>query len=278
MRGKTSYQQSLADLFSLPHRLPLVTPPQTIQETYKKKRYELPPHPPSLLRRRHQRHNPPRLDRRKVRPPHRSTQADQPTNTTRSSLREVPDHQELFLSPTTLSSQIIEINQRVTPSETASLLARLHPSTPTATADSATLDKAAALYHVHDLCDENDTLTEVVAPQRVALGRVPAASAYRGVVTMTTPKRARHQRGGSVGGAPAGSSAEGALTTRTSCHYLLVRLEAQETDLLVFVNVPQEEFEASGDPRALAAEEELAEEAIAGLVEGLEVVDWGLFV
>ncbi|KAL5361342.1 hypothetical protein BJX96DRAFT_176151 [Aspergillus floccosus] len=200
-----------------------------------------------------------------------------------SALREVPDHQELFLSPTTLSSQIIEINQRVTPSETASILSRLQPSAPTTTPDrdSDTLDKAAALYHLHDLCDENDTLTEVVAPQRVTMRRFPAtraASAFRGVVTMTTPKRARRQRGGSVGGAPAGSSAEGALTTRTSCHYLLVRLEAQETDLLVFVNVPHEEFEASGDPRALAAEEELAEETIAGLVEGLEVVDWGLFV
>ncbi|KAL4892623.1 hypothetical protein BDV59DRAFT_179320 [Aspergillus ambiguus] len=197
-----------------------------------------------------------------------------------SSLREVPDHQELFLSPTTLSSQIFEINQRVTEDEAKSVLQRTQPAL-AAEASDESLDKAAALYHLNDLCDESDKLEVVVAPQVVAMGRFAAGapSAYRGVAMMTTPKRQRRGPGvdSSVGGATAGSSVDGALATRTSCHYLLVRLKPQETDLLVFVNVPHEEFERAGDPRALATEEELAEEVISGLVKELEVQDWSLF-
>ncbi|PKY07361.1 Mog1p/PsbP-like protein [Aspergillus campestris IBT 28561] len=181
-----------------------------------------------------------------------------------STFREVPDHQEIFLSPTTLSSQIIELNSRVSPDEA---LAHSTGSTTTTTPD-----LAAALYHIHDVCDNEDTLEITQSPYPVTMARmrsVPGVTAYRGEATITSRNSGsdrNRNRDGSVGGAAAGSSTEGALTTLTSCFFLLVRLAAQETDLLVFVNVPRKEFEAARDEAGLEREEELAR----GIVGAME--------
>ncbi|KAJ5814727.1 hypothetical protein N7474_006504 [Penicillium riverlandense] len=227
-----------------------------------------------------------------------------------STLREVPDHQELFLSPTTLSTLIIEINQRVPRDEALSTLTMLdhqqpplHGSSTSNTASTETIDQAAALYHLHDVCEEGDTMQVVTPPQRVHLSRLlpsssPSSSfpAYRGVVSFTTPSRQRP--GGRVpssvdgvaastsiapSAAVSGASLSGEMegvpqTSRLTCHYLVVRLEPQATDLVVFLNVPHEEFDQSGDPRGLSKEEVVAEELIETLVQKLEVCDWGLFV
>lgn len=79
-----------------------------------------------------------------------------------------------------------------------------------------------------------------------------------------------------VGGAT--MNGETGLTSKTTCHYLLVRLETQETDLLVLFNVPHGEFDKNGDARGLSREETVAEEAVGALVQSLEIRDWGLFV
>jgi hypothetical protein len=73
-------------------------------------------------------------------------------------------------------------------------------------------------------------------------------------------------------------SGEAGLSSKLTCHYLLVRLEEQETDLLVFFNVPHEEFNKSGDVQGLSKEETVAEETVGVLAEKLEIRDWGLFV
>ncbi|CAG8946092.1 unnamed protein product [Penicillium salamii] len=193
-----------------------------------------------------------------------------------STLREVPDHQELFLSPTTLSNLIIEINQRVPQEEalTASAKFSNRPAAPSGSATSLQIDHAACLYHLHDLCDEGDTMKVVTSPSKVDVQLASSSpspapiKAYRGVVSFTTPKKDAEPV--SAGGTPPSS--------RLTCHYLLVRLVAQETDLLVFFNVPHEEFEKSGDPKGLAAEEALAADTISALVEKLQICDWGLFV
>lgn len=147
-----------------------------------------------------------------------------------------------------------------------------------------TEDIAAALYHLRDICDEGDTIQVINTPHPVVLQRFnPPVPAYAGLVSFTSPKR---QRGGApnTGGAPtsidgdtAGSSAAGPQLSTYSCHFLLVRLEAQNTDLLVFVNVPHEEFNLQGDPGALSREEELASNLLGKFVETLEVRNWGLF-
>jgi hypothetical protein len=116
--------------------------------------------------------------------------------------------------------------------------------------------------------------------------------AYRGIVSFTAPVRGAEARiPASAEGAAAGLAEGEMLGARTSgissglpqvskltCHFLLVRLEAQETDLLVFFNVPHEEFDKSGDARGLSGEEVVAEETVGEMVGRLEVCDWGLFV
>ncbi|KAL3461389.1 hypothetical protein BJX64DRAFT_260970 [Aspergillus heterothallicus] len=198
-----------------------------------------------------------------------------------SDLRQIPDHQELFLSPTTLSNFIIELNERV-PEETAlsSLQSSQNPESlglnPAASQES--IDKAAALYHLNDIRDDDaDTLRTVTPPQAVSLAKVSGAKAYRGLVVMTSPERVRSGVSTSIGGATAGSSADGALGSSTSLHYLLIRLEEHETDILVFFNVPHKEFDAKGDSRGLVNEEGLASTTIDEVLEQLEVVDWSLF-
>ncbi|KAF7585317.1 hypothetical protein BBP40_011240, partial [Aspergillus hancockii] len=99
-----------------------------------------------------------------------------------SDLREVPDHQEVYLSPTTLTTQITEINQRVETPETSST------NLPTLPNPNPTNDEHAALYHVHDLTDPTDTIEIVTGPTKVTMGKFPASTpAYRGVVTITSP-------------------------------------------------------------------------------------------
>ncbi|KAJ5898860.1 hypothetical protein N7495_003604 [Penicillium taxi] len=201
-----------------------------------------------------------------------------------STLREIPDHQELFLSPSTLSNLIIEINQRVSAEDALSTFATLSQQQPTLAAEdsaaSATpnfVDKAAALYHLNDLCDEGDSMQVVTLPQRVSPGRLAATAPpgsqvtmYKGVVLFLNAPR---QRGGQF--APVSATNQ---PTKLTCHYLIVRLESQETDLLVFSNVPHEEFEKAGNVAGLNGEETVAEDTVSALVEKIEICDWGLFV
>ncbi|KAL2853816.1 putative Ran-interacting protein Mog1 [Aspergillus pseudoustus] len=198
-----------------------------------------------------------------------------------SDLRQIPDHQELFLSPTSLSNLIIEINERVSEETALSSFNSNHNSDVLGSnpgASPETIDKAAALYHLNDIRDGHaDTLRIVTPPQPVSLVKLPRAKAYKGLVVMTSPERVRSGVPTSIGGAAAGSSVDGALGSSTSIHYLLVRLEEQETDVLIFFNVPHKEFDVKGDPRGLTNEEELASATVDGLVKQLEIVDWGLF-
>lgn len=142
---------------------------------------------------------------------------------------------------------------------------------------------------MNDLCDEGDALQVITPPQRASLPRLtataPAGSsvtAYKGVVQFqNAPKQGRGQAPATNGAsAIAGATTNGASAamTQLTCHYLLVRLEAQETDLLVFFNVPHEEFTKAGDAQGLSREEAIAEETVAALVGGLEIRDWSLFV
>lgn len=137
---------------------------------------------------------------------------------------------------------------------------------------------------------------EVIVPTReVKLQRfgglgAPSVAAYTGVVSFTTSKAQSGPDGGGGGsggggripvpvdGSATAPSLEGPRRSRSTCHYLMVRLGAQEADLLVFFNVPHDEFDSSGDPRGLSREEELGSETIRRLVDGLEVRDWGLFL
>ncbi|KAL4780246.1 hypothetical protein BJX76DRAFT_351143 [Aspergillus varians] len=198
-------------------------------------------------------------------------------------LRQIPDHQELFLSTITLSNLIFEINERVSEQTALSALQSAQNqevldilgANPSATPE--TIDKAAALYHLNDVLDrESDILQIVTPPQQVSVQKLAGAKSYKGVAQMT-PSAACSNVPPSIGGAAAGSSAHGGLVSSVSVHYLLIRLKEQNTDILIFFNVPHKEFDERGDPRGLSKEEELASETIDGLIGRLEVMDWGLF-
>lgn len=153
----------------------------------------------------------------------------------------------------------------------------------------------AALYHLRDLCDEEegDTMEVINPPHRVDLNRltesssaagVVKVSAFTGLVKYTTPKKQRgphqhqHQQVSTGGDATASSSAAAAPAESVhSSHFLLVRLPEKETDLLVFANVPHDEFDAQGDSGALAREEAVASELLRRFVGTIDVVDWNLF-
>ncbi|KAF3407752.1 hypothetical protein DPV78_001673 [Talaromyces pinophilus] len=213
-----------------------------------------------------------------------------------STLREVPDHQEMFLSPTTLSNLIFEINEyvpRSSPSGGLNVVASgLEVELPTAInigADSE--DVAAAMYHILDICDDDDTMDVIREPRRVPLQRLAAsplgskASAYAGLVKFTTPRKQRREAAGTQRlqdtaaeqNPASGSTPPPPDRSTNNCHFLLVRLPDQTTDLLVFVNVPQDEFLARGAMESLAREEALADEIIAKFAEVIDVKDWGLF-
>ncbi|KAJ6014602.1 hypothetical protein N7540_009193 [Penicillium herquei] len=213
-----------------------------------------------------------------------------------SNLREIPDHQELFLSPDTLSNMIIEINNRVPDKDALSTFTTLSQQQPSlaagsggaATATPQTIDQAAALYHLHDLCDNGDSMRVVLPPQRVTMNRLasnapPGSSinAYRGIVEFTTALRQRGQGfpAAESGAAVLGVASSSAPATKNlTCHYLLIRLVEQETDLLVFFNVPHEEFDKEGNAPGLSKEENFGEDLLKALEEKFEIRDWGLFV
>lgn len=187
---------------------------------------------------------------------------------------------------------VIELNERVSPADALSTMTQPQSHQPTpaprggAPATPETIDKAAALYHLHDLCDEGDTLETIVPAEKVAMAKLPpSVNAYKGVVSYVTPKVGRDAGGripvavdGTAAGGMGGPGGKEALTSKMTCHYLLVRLEEQGTDLVVFFNVPHDEFDGSGDPRGLSREEEVAGDVVGRLVQSLEVRDWELFV
>ena len=65
--------------------------------------------------------------------------------------------------------------------------------------------------------------------------------------------------------------------TTGTIHLFVVRLAAQEADILVHVNVPHEELERAGDPGVVVGEELKAHQVMARMMETLEILDYGLF-
>ncbi|PWY64951.1 Mog1p/PsbP-like protein, partial [Aspergillus eucalypticola CBS 122712] len=190
-----------------------------------------------------------------------------------SNLRQIPDHQELYLSPTTLSTLIYEINEYVpdsTSQETLSKHSELFASATSASTSTTshnqdrreTLDKAAILYHILDI-QENDTVSKDTIRFRTPITSVGrregtgAGRVYTGRVEL-----------GEEGGKDA-----------VRCSFLVVRLEEQGSDLVVWGNVPVKEFEGRGDEEGLREEEGVVGEVVEGLLggDGLVVAEWDLF-
>lgn len=210
-----------------------------------------------------------------------------------STLRQIPDHQEVFLSPRTLTSLVFEINQYVAPSATTTTDPHPGISSPAGgaadppsqgTVEGNEYDRAAVLYHLRDLLDAHDTLTGLSAPRRVSLQSpsLSAAPAFVVQATLTTREnKARRSRSmlpeEDRQVVPGDDGAE--MSTTTTIRLLVVRLEAHATDLCVAVNVPWKELgRAVGEGNgAVEREEAFAQSLLESLLAGLHVRDFALF-
>ncbi|KAL8812724.1 MAG: hypothetical protein Q9223_007222, partial [Gallowayella weberi] len=122
-----------------------------------------------------------------------------------SNIREVPDHQEIYLDASGFSSIIIEIAERVTDPPT---------------------DHEALEFHFQDIVDEHDT-SKIWRTDVARLPNFPSGTPSYTLLATTTPPPATN------------GNVTRALTPRFVAVLLtLIRLVPQSTDIVVTVNIP----------------------------------------
>lgn len=207
-----------------------------------------------------------------------------------SDLRQIPDHQEVFLSPKTLTSIIFEINdytddqRQQHPTTKTTTTTRPDGTTTTTTTTAVAVangtgngngntspdsdaDVQAAKYHFTDVISPPDTLAAPLSsPQRVTLQSASLAGYPAYILTGNIRSYDTSRR------AAANSSVSQSFVHQIQ---LLIRMEDHGTDLCVRINVPLKEL--AGDSDATAAEAAFARELLASVVATLQVVDFGLF-
>ncbi|KAL8655315.1 MAG: hypothetical protein Q9210_000946 [Variospora velana] len=168
-----------------------------------------------------------------------------------SNIREVPDHQEIYLDASGFSSIIIEIAERVT-----------QPPT----------DEEALKFHFQDIVDHNDT-SKIWRTDLAHLPHFPPDTPCYILLATTTPPPPSN-----------GNAARPLTPTFTAVILTLIRLLPQSTDIVVTVNIPH----IPGQQEPLYANVNFEEGNFGSLVEkgmrirdeilkSLEVKDWGLF-
>ncbi|KIW89006.1 uncharacterized protein Z519_10491 [Cladophialophora bantiana CBS 173.52] len=195
-----------------------------------------------------------------------------------SDIRQIPDHQEVFLSPTTLTSIIFEINNYVGPSITdprassapttttsTTTLPDGTITTTTTTAVSQTingtvqppmaeLDAEAAKYHFTDVISPPDTLASPLPnPQPVrmvdaSLASYPAYMLAGNINSFETSRTAQQSPNGGRQISPSAIASQQQPQLSSLVHQLalLIRLQPYSTDLCVRINVPVKEFIEAG--------------------------------
>ncbi|KEF62280.1 uncharacterized protein A1O9_00252 [Exophiala aquamarina CBS 119918] len=220
-----------------------------------------------------------------------------------SDLRQIPDHQEVFLSPSSLTSIIFEINNYViapdpvttstTTTSTASGI--VTTSTTTAVFSDADItaehdtDLAAAAYHFTDVISLPDTLASPLGlAQKItmaspSLDKFPAY-VLPGTIISYEPVRRPGPGQNQPPLPPPANPADSASPSTTNPpaasslehqQQLLIRLQPYETDLCVRINIPMKEI--ANDENELKHEERFASEILEHIVATLDVKDFGLF-
>ena len=179
------------------------------------------------------------------------TTSEAPTDytTINSDLREIPSHQEVWLSPTTLTNIIFEINQFET---------------------SRSSDIDAAIYHFKDVIDDEDTLLhDLPQPNAVtmksgALSKYPAYAVSGIVVSKEKAKSVL----------PADwEQTPQMVDVQTMIYQLVIRMKNVDTDLCVRINVPLKEFEGEEGLKEVKLGQEISEKVF----ESLTITNFGLF-
>lgn len=183
-----------------------------------------------------------------------------------SDLRQIPDHQEVFLSDKTLTSVIFEINQ----------YQHMDTSVSEGLANTASIDEQAAIYHVTDVIEPPDHLTEEgVQTTSVKLSQPSVSNypAYQSTATIIAPEIDR-SRSSILPLAWQTNPAK--KEQQIGVMQLLIRMQDHGTDICVRINVPLKEF---GDAQSTAAKHEasMASEVMRHIINSLDIKEFGLF-
>ena len=143
-----------------------------------------------------------------------------------SNLREIPDNQEVFIDRDGANSIVVDIGERVAE-------------------EGIHTDEEAFAFHIEDSIDANDRLC-VGSFDSVTMSNLPNVPAYT-TVAMTKPLGA--------GEDAFGKGTEGPIKF-TALWMLLLRLEDQNADILITVNVPYEFAEGGKEEFAMATKVE----------------------
>ncbi|KAL8831260.1 MAG: hypothetical protein Q9170_005379 [Blastenia crenularia] len=168
-----------------------------------------------------------------------------------SNIREVPDHQEIYLDASGFSSIIVEINERVS-----------QPST----------DEEALKFHFQDIVDDQDA-SRIWHTDVAHLSHFPPSTPCYTLLATTTPP------------SPTEGNVQRALTPDfTAVILTLIRLVPQSTDIMVTINIPHIPGHQETSDGAVSFDEgkfgSLVQEGMRirdELWRTLEVRDWGLF-
>lgn len=183
-----------------------------------------------------------------------------------SDLRQVPDHQEVFLSDKTLTSIIFEINEYQQPL----------PTTSESSNNTASADEAAASYHLNDIIDAADRLSDSgihTVPTNLSQSSVSKYPAYQSTATIISPEIDRSNK---TTLPLAWQTSPAQKEQQVGVMQLLIRMRDYDTDLCVRINVPLKEF---GDSQSEAAQNEasVASRVMRGIIESIDIKDFGLF-
>lgn len=184
-----------------------------------------------------------------------------------SNLRQVPDHQEVFLSDKSLTSIIFEINQ---------YQHMLSPPTSDNSPNAPSDDERAAAFHVKDVIEPPDHLSESGVQTLAVKLSQPSVSnypAYQSTATITASEVDRSSRST----LPLAWQTDPAQTKHEiGVIQLLVRLQRYATDICVRINVPLKEL---GDAQSQAAQIEanMASEVMKRIIESFDIKNFDLF-
>jgi hypothetical protein len=166
-----------------------------------------------------------------------------------STIRQVPDHQEVYLDKDGFTSIIFDITQRVG-----------------GAGDGPAIDGAALTAHLEDIVDSDEDTVKVWNTSNTQFSKIPEGiPAYTLIATQTPPPT------------PGSKSPDFTAIVLT-----LIRLEKEKTDILVTINVPhiKGEYTEEEVDLQLGKQGKLIEDAVeyAGRIwETFKIKDWGLF-
>jgi len=171
-----------------------------------------------------------------------------------STIRQVPDNQEVFLDKDGFTSIVFDITERVGPD-----------------GSDEKIDGTAMTVHLEEIVDEDLETVKVWSMTRTEFSELPPKTpAYTLMATQTPQPTSAHP------------SSRAESPDFTAILLNLIRLEKQQTDVLITINVPHIKGEYTADSVNLERGEQgrLIEDAVefcAKIWETFEVRDWGLF-